>query len=122
MTSDSKQNIKNILDVINYDGDKEAFAEELLTLIQKQALADLLTTLPAEKQDLISKEVSEDEDNLSVLNKHFSEDQKVEAIKKTSESVMRQYLEELTPALSDSELTNLEALFTPQSDNNTVQK
>src|SRR3989344_9520045 len=122
MTSYSKQNIKNILDVINYDGDKEAFAEELLTLIQKQALADLLTTLPAEKQDLISKEVSEDEDNLSVLNKHFSEDQKVEAIKKTSESVMRQYLEELTPALSDSELTNLEALFTPQSDNNTVQK
>ncbi|OGC59845.1 hypothetical protein A3A70_03015 [candidate division WWE3 bacterium RIFCSPLOWO2_01_FULL_42_11] len=122
MASDPKQNIKSILDVIDYDGDKEAFAEELLTLVQKQALADLLTTLPVEKQDLISKEASDDENGLSKLDSHFNTDQKAEAIKKASESVMKQYLEEITPTLSDSQLTNLESLFAPQPDNNTVQK
>lgn len=113
MASNPKQNISSILAVIDCDGDKEAFTNELLITIQKQAMADLLATLPAEKQASLGNDVSDDENGLRVFNTEFSEDQKIEAIKKASESVMKEYLEEVTPTLSDGQLKDLSALVSP---------
>ena len=120
--TDPIQNIGKILEIIDYKDDKEKSATELLNLCEKQALADLVKGLPEEKRSSLNGELSNNEDVKSVLNNYFPNDQIANAIKAASEFVMKQYLEEIIPTLSEKQLASLETLFTPQSDNNTVQK
>ena len=78
--------------------------------------------LPEEKRSSLNGELSNNEDVKSVLNNYFPNDQIANAIKAASEFVMKQYLEEIIPTLSEKQLASLESLFAPQPDNNTVQK
>ncbi len=109
MIAEPKQNILKILELIDYDGNKEDYALDLLSLVEKQAAMNLLETLLPDKKEILEKELSGGEDSISVLDKYFRPDQKGEAMKNASEAVMKDYLDEIVPTLSETQLTNLES-------------
>ncbi len=93
--------IVNILDIIGYGDEKIAFADEFLTLCQQRAVTDLYNSLPQDKRA--------GKDPGQVIKKIFTPAQSLEAIQKTTEKMLNEYLETIYPKLSEEQTKNLRA-------------
>lgn len=96
---DPREIIIQILDIVGYGDGKQAFADQLLSLCQQQAMADLINTLPPEKHTLI---------NPKDINQYFTREQSLEAIRKAAEKIISDYILTISPQLSDTQRNNLQ--------------
>jgi ABC-type transporter MlaC component len=104
-----------ILEIIGFEDDKEAFVDEFLKNIQLQAVADLIQTLPTERQTEIKDQLAKNSNNpagiASILNQHFTQTQVGEALQLAAKKAMTGYLEAIKPTLSPAQKEGLVDLF-----------
>lgn len=81
---DPKEIIIQILDIVGYGDGKQAFADQLLSLCQQQAIIDLNQ------------------------RKNFSKEQHLETLRKATEKIISDYILTISPKLSDAQRNNLQ--------------
>lgn len=105
--------IVNLLTAIDYTGDKQAFAEEFITVIYMRALSDLVKSLAEEQQEKVKQEcfaVANDIPKIvEVLKKYFTGDQTDNAIENAGKATLEDWLKEVLPSLQDSQKQNLQS-------------
>jgi phage host-nuclease inhibitor protein Gam len=106
-----KDILLKILDAIGYADDREAFVNEFIGNVQKQAVVDLIQTLPADKQEEIKKEFSSAAGNpekiAEVVKKYFTEDQMRKALEEASKNAVIDWMDAVKDTLSDAQRTKL---------------
>lgn len=95
-----------ILEIVDYQDDKDKFVESFLKNITGQTFFDLVKTLPDDKQKGI--ELKEGQSAFEALRKSFSEEQIQEAEKNASSTATQKFLEEIYPSLSEVQKGRLE--------------
>lgn len=81
---DPKEIIIQILDIVGYGDGKQAFADQLLSLCEQQAIIDLNQ------------------------RKNFSKEQYLETVRKATEKIISDYILTISPKLSDTQRHNLQ--------------
>lgn len=99
--------IADLLNVIDYDGDREKFTREFLELCSKEALINYIQTLPEAKQTELKDASEAGKDPKDILNDFLSDKEFGEAISNASESVFSDYLKTITPSLSQDQKNKL---------------
>jgi hypothetical protein len=109
--NDFKTILLEILTIINYTDDKEAFIAEFIKNLQVQSVQDLIQALPADKLEAIKTQlsaVSNDPQKASeVMKSYFSEEQLRESVKNVARSAVSDYLTAIDNTLSDALRENL---------------
>lgn len=115
-----KNFIIEILQAVRYEDDKEAFANEFLLNIYQQSLSDLINSLPENRQSEISTRLSGSLDSqnemLKNLELYFDKFQIEEIFKKNSTKAVGDYVESITPTLSQSQREHLAEILSNYSD------
>ncbi len=118
MNKDPKQIILQVLEIIGYTDNKEKFANEFLGLILQKSINNLAEKLPQDKIDQLRQRISltgpEKFENL--LKDYFSGEELNESVKKVSENMFREYLEEVKPTLNDTQKENLQKFLSAQTE------
>lgn len=100
-----------ILDLVNYEEDKNAFADEFIGLVQMQAIANLMIGLPHDKQDAIKAELNADTNNpekvAAVIKANFSEDQLQKAVESAATKGLTDWMKAVESTLSDAQKQKL---------------
>lgn len=86
-----KDIIIDVLNIIGYEGEKDNFAFELLKLCEKQALVNMIKSLPNEKQVLLNNDLDESDSPSKVLEKYFTSNQKNKALEDGTSQVIQDY-------------------------------
>lgn len=101
---DPKTLLIKILTVIGYEEDKDQFADRFLQNIRLQSLVDLLSTLPADRQEEVKAGLVSAADNPEALAKtvtaYFPETQLREALEEAAKESITAYLQRISPTLS----------------------
>lgn len=98
--------IIKLLELIDYSGDKEKFANSFIEICQQEAIADLYSSLPKDKQIKLQQEISEQEDLTKVqqvFKKYFSGADYGEALKKSTQANFEDYIQSVFPQISDEQ-------------------
>jgi hypothetical protein len=100
-----------ILETIGYEDNRESFVDEFLNNVQLQSLTNLIQSLPQEKQNELKDQLKSNSDNSEVvtvfLKDHLGESKIQEVVKQTTEDAVVEYIQQITPSLSDSQRRNL---------------
>ena len=106
--------LKKILESIDYEGDKGAFAKDFLQTIEKQALSDLIESLPNEKKDKLKQKLSQNlqkpEGVSAVLKGYFPEQQITKALENAAKNGVSEYIQAILPTLNEEQKTKLTEL------------
>lgn len=104
-----------ILEVIDYSDDKDAFISEFTKNVHLQSLLDLISTLPADKQEEIKTKLTpnvNDADKVaSTLSAYFTQSQMQDALEAASKDAMTKYVETISPTLSAPQKQELATTF-----------
>ncbi|VVB85921.1 Uncharacterised protein [uncultured archaeon] len=104
-----------ILKIIDYSDNKEAFVEEFIKNIHLQSLSYLISTLSPDKQEEVKTELTMNKNNsdkvASTLNAYFSQSQMQDALKNASKSAMTEYIKTINPTLSATQKQQLSKAF-----------
>lgn len=105
-----KEIILKVLEIINYQDDKEKFANEFLGLILQNSINNLAEKLPQDKLDQLRQRLSlsKPEKLETLLNDYFSSEELNDSVKKVSENMFKEYLEEVSPTLDEAQKENLQ--------------
>ena len=103
-----------LLSIIEYQDNKEQFVEEFVTLIYKQALVELLSSLPADNQDAVRKLVNQQKE----LNRAVDALEKSEwaqtynlALALASKKILEEYIQTINSSLTPNQKEMVELLF-----------
>ncbi|HEU5376681.1 MAG TPA: hypothetical protein VFV38_14695 [Ktedonobacteraceae bacterium] len=120
MQHDPKAIILKVLSIIGYEDDKKAAAAEFIQNCEKQAILDLLTTLPKEKQEQLKSQiagVTDQHQQQTIIASYVTPDQHQQALQKASAAAFQGLLEAVVPTLSNEQAdklqTYLSSLTTP---------
>ena len=106
--------LKQILENIDFEGDKEAFANDFLQTIKKQATLDLIESLPKAKQDELKQKLSQNlqkpEGVSAVLKGYFPEQQIMKALENAAKNGVSEYIQAILPTLNEEQKTKLTEL------------
>lgn len=112
---DPKQIILKILEIIDYQDDKEKFTRDFLEAIHKKTISHLVGSLNEEQkislEEKLSGVVRSPEEISKVLFEFITEDQYQMIAKKVSGEIMRNYLETIAPSLSEDQTRKLDQYF-----------
>lgn len=102
--------ILDVLEIIGYTDDRDKFANDFLGLILQNSINNLSEKLPQDKIDQLRQRLSlsKPEKLETLLNDYFSSEELNDSVKKVSESMFREYLEEVSPSLNDSQREDLQ--------------
>ncbi len=105
-----KRIILDVLEIIGYTDDRDKFANDFLGLILQNSINNLSEKLPQDKIDQLRQRLSlsKPEKLETLLNDYFSSEELNDSVKKVSESMFREYLEEVSPSLNDSQREDLQ--------------
>lgn len=109
---DPKQSVLKILEIINYQDNRDVFADDFLFLIQQEMLARLIESLSEEKRQELERELGEKpspELIHTLLNKYFSEQQKAETTEQVTAETFKDFFKSIIPTLSGQQKTKLQA-------------
>ncbi len=106
---DPNQIIKRVLEIIDYQGDKELLTKNLMEACQVQAVKRLVDRLPEDKKAQFEDAGSDPSPLAESLRQTFSEEETKEALRKASEKVFADYLNTLIPTLSESQKSSLDS-------------
>ncbi|MGH7245542.1 MAG: hypothetical protein ACREGI_01245 [Candidatus Levyibacteriota bacterium] len=123
--------IISILTVINFNDDKEKFAEDVVKLCYEETIAKLLKDLPKEKQEEISNALQSkttSDDIQSALQAYFPNNVFQDTLTKTTQTVLLDYLSVLNRNIDEKMRQDVMACFTsfkslsqPQAQNQELQ-
>ena len=120
MQQNQKEIILKLLDIIEYAGDREVFANQLLGLCYKKALSDTLTNISEDKKSLYGDDfaTTDIEKIKEILSKILSSEEYSKALENATTDIFGEYLESINSILSGSQQTELQgylgSLNTPQ--------
>lgn len=106
-----KEIISKALELIGYDGDKDAFANKLLENILEQAVLDLIETLPQDKQDSLKQElngIADPQKIHDVVTTYATSEEYSKVLEQTAAKVMEDWLVKVGPSLSETQRVDLE--------------
>lgn len=103
MQQHPKNILLEILTIIDYEDDKEAFADEFLTNCEKQAFLNLIGTLPPERREAIKQRLEEATDTeqvKAILSADLSPQAYTDALKKVSQIALSELIDTVSAELS----------------------
>lgn len=105
-----KEIILQVLEIIGYQDDREKFSNDFLGLILQKSINDLAEKLSQDKIDQLRQRLSltTPEKLETLLKEYFSKEELDSSVRKVSESMFKEYLEEVSPTLSDTQRENLQ--------------
>ncbi len=107
-----KKYFTQILDAIDFTEDKEEFANEFLKIVFAQAINNLISSLPLERQTDISERIkkvgSNQEESAKMMSEFFSQEQIKDALTESMKQEITNYLETIAPTLSEEQKQRLE--------------
>lgn len=109
--TDPKEIIIKILEIIDFEEDKEEYAKKFIQVCEEQAILELLKGMSDEKREELAGRVTEentDKENSKILKEYFSEKDYSQALESASERVFRDYLDTIEPTLSPEQKEKLE--------------
>lgn len=107
MQQDPKQILLQVLTIIDYADEKEAFAEEFLQICHEQAMADLLTSLTEEQKKVLQRTT----DIQTTLAQIIPSEQLNKALKEATKIQFQDYLKTIKPSLSQVQKDKLNTFF-----------
>ena len=111
MNKQPHQILADILEIIEYTEDKNIFTNRFLELCDKETLINLIEKIPQnQQQELASKlQISKTgQEKRVIFNQYFSEKQYQEAMGISVERSLSDFLENITPTLSEQQLDKLQ--------------
>ncbi len=104
----TREILLKILEILEYEDDREAFVNAFLVNIQLQALNILLAGVSSEKKIKIEKEITSDSpDKYQVLQNHFTQEQIEKALNESADISVREYIESIDEKLTDDQQQGL---------------
>lgn len=110
MQQDVKEIILEILNIIGFEDDKRACADEFIQNSKAKALLDLLTALPKEKQEQFKSQIAGVTDlhqQQTIIASYVTPEQYQEALQKASTTAFQGLLEAVIPTLSNDQADKL---------------
>lgn len=108
---DPKQSLLQILDIIDYQDNRDIFADEFLFLCQQEILTMLLESISEEKRQELEQELG-DKPTLALmqtlLEKYFTEEQRIEATEKATTEVYKDFFKSIVPTLAQKQKEKLQ--------------
>ncbi len=117
MNQDPKQIILQVLGIIGYEGDKDKYANDFLSLCLQKALVDLMRELPQDKQDQLTQRMSliTPDKMETLLLEYFPKEKFETAVKEASRSTFEEYLKTIIPTLNEDQHSKLETYLSSQA-------
>lgn len=105
------QVINKVLEIIDYQENKDQFTHNLLKLCDKQAFMNLVKMLSNDQQVLLSKDLSTEDNSAQVMENYFNDRQKYDALKDATAQIIEEYIRTIMPTLNKDQLIKLEEHF-----------
>ena len=109
-----KDILLQILDAIDFAEDKDAFIKQFMFLVYGNAINEMIHSYPKEKQKEIESRLEEIRDHPEKLSKtlkeYFSEEYINNTLQDISENLIFEYLQTISPSLSEKQRERLSAL------------
>src|SRR5947209_4190147 len=112
MQQNPKDNILQVLTIIDYEDDKQAYADEFIQNCEKQALVDLLIALPQEQQERLKQQIAgitDQEQQQAIITEYVTPEQYNQALRKASATAFEGLIEEIIPTLSAEQTDKLQS-------------
>ncbi|MCR4324079.1 MAG: hypothetical protein NUV69_00120 [Candidatus Curtissbacteria bacterium] len=112
--------VKNVLEIVGYEGDKDRFAEEFLILCEDKVLGEMTSSMPNDKKEELAKKLSAETDpvkTLSILREYIDPEEYKRRLKSVSEEIFAAYFRQVMPSLSTDQKKQIEGYM--KSFNNT---
>ncbi len=103
-----------ILTIIGYSDDKEAYADQFVELVHLKTMQNSLLTLPEDKQKEIERllvNADSQEAVEKIINDNFHVDLYATMLKDMFSEMIKNYMETLYPTLSQTQVAELEKLL-----------
>lgn len=111
----AKTTLFKILEIIDYQDNKEKFVEEFLKNLQLQSFLDLMQALPEDKRPEIEKQLQNASNNpgelASKIKTYFNEEQLKKSLENTTKNALANYIQAIQSSLSVMQKDNLAKLF-----------
>jgi len=114
MKEEIKSILKQVLVKIQYQGDADKFCDSFIEDCHIETLAILVKSLPENEQaEVMSKLQNASGNNMTQaeIEKYFPPDEYKNVFSETLKNAFNDYLEEITPDLTEEQDKELEALF-----------
>lgn len=107
-----QNSILQILDLINYTGDKKKYVNDCLALCEKKALLEILNSLPQDKQESFKQDISNTEDvenKKRILQNYIPSTIYPEKLNNIIQDYLLKFMDKVIPTLNKDQLTKLES-------------
>ena len=104
-----------VLTIINYQEDKDKFANDFLDLCLKKALVDMMESLPEEKKTEVRARFSANitpEEAAKVMQIYFTPQQYMQNLQNATQYLFQDYLKNIMPSLSEAQKAELQQYLT----------
>lgn len=103
MHKDPKQLVLDILTIVNFQGDKEAYSQEFLQLCHEQALVDTLKSFPHEKQHELQRllgNTTDQERQQAILTAYIQPEEYEQALLHAAVALSQAFIHTLLPGMT----------------------
>lgn len=120
MQQDPRTILLKVFTLVNFEDDKEAYADRFIKNCEQQALVDVISTLPKEKQVELTQKMVWTQDpkrQKAIVTEYIPQQAYIEALKKAAEKAFRELIEAVKPTLSNEQVDKLNSYlktFSPQ--------
>ena len=111
---DPKQTLQQILTIVNYQGDKQAFIAKYLALCEQNTLLALLENLSEEERTALEQKLdaaATPEEKKNVLREQFSEEDIAESSYNETKKSFGEMMQKLLPTLDKNQKEELKQYF-----------
>lgn len=110
-SSNPKQTIIKILDIIDFSEDKDNFAAKFIEQIKLQSIIDMTNSLSENRKKELKAKISSDPNDAAkvskILKAYFSDDLLSKSLEDTANSAIADWLKTLSGTLSNQQRENL---------------
>lgn len=105
----------HLLDIVGYADDKQVFIAQFKTACQRQAFADILASLPKEKQHEIQQQAiptASAEEMAALLGEITSPDHFTNAIQTAAAAMLQEYLDAIAATITSDQRERMQEYLT----------
>lgn len=114
MSNHPKKILLDLLGIIGYQNNKEEFVSKFLHLIEQDADITVLETFANEGKEHFKQSLSSaatDAEKMKLISKYIQKDVYNSQLKASAEKIMKGYLQEIIPTLTDEQKQKVNAYF-----------
>jgi hypothetical protein len=104
MYKDPKETIIKILEIIEYQGNRDKFAMEFINLCFQKTFLDLLKDIPEDEIEILKSKLNDAQNNdemIKLLEKYIESERLITTLKIRSMELFEDYVESILPTLSE---------------------